>query len=262
VNKNVSPATQSLSLNALVYLYRHVLHIDLGDIDFLRTTRRFKNIPTVLSTDDVTALLNQMSGRIRVMASLLYGCGFRVNECTTLRIKDFDLSLKSITVRNSKGLKARVVPIPKRLINPLQSIIIHRKEQYINDKNQGAGYVYLPWAFQRKSPKAAMSFEWQYAFSSGVLRFDKKTQHWMRWHCSTSSLQKEVKSSAQKAHITKRVTCHTLRHSFATHLLQAGTNIRAIQELMGHKDLNTTMIYTHVLMSDYGGIESPLDSLH
>jgi integron integrase len=262
VSKKVSPSTQSQALNSLVFLYRTVLNVDLGDLDFLRTKRRFKNIPTVLSVDEVTLLLNRLKGKLRVMASLLYGSGLRVNECMTLRVKDIDLSLRSITVRNGKGMKARVVPIPLRLVKPIQSILIHRKEQHVVDINKGAGYVHLPWAFDRKSPKAAQSFQWQYIFCSGVLNEDKKTKHMMRWHCSASTLQKAVKKAADDVGISKRVTCHTLRHSFATHLLQSGTDIRTIQDLMGHKNLNTTMIYTHVILKDFEGLSSPLDTLH
>ncbi|EAR07592.1 integron integrase [Reinekea blandensis] len=259
--KRVSPSTQAQALNALVYLYRHVLEIDLGDIDFLRSQRRFKNIPTVLSQAEVTDLLNRIRGKLRVMDSLLYGSGLRVNECVTLRMKDVDLAMKSITIRNGKGLKARVVPIPERLVGPLQSVMVHRKEQHIQDTLQGAGYVQLPWAFDRKSPNAAQSIQWQFLFSSGVLNVDKKSGRKMRWHCSTSTLQKAVKKAAEQAQLTKRVTCHTLRHSFATHLLTTGTDIRTIQQLMGHKDLNTTMIYTHILMTDMRSVQSPLDRL-
>ena len=159
-------------------------------------------------------------------------------------------------------MKARLVPIPLRLIKPIQSILVDRKEQHIVDLNKGAGFVNLPWAFDRKSPKAAQIFQWQYLFCSGVLNEDKKTKRNMRWHCSASKLQKAVKRAADDVGISKRVTCHTLRHSFATHLLQSGTDIRTIQDLMGHKDLNTTMIYTHVILKDFNGLKSPLDSLH
>lgn len=261
VDRQVSPSTQAQALNALVYLYRGVLKEDIGDIDFLRTQRRFKNIPTVLSPDEVTAILNGISGRLRVMASLLYGAGLRVNECATLRMKDVDLPNKSITIRNGKGMKARVVPIPERLIEPLQRVMVARKLLHVQDVYKGAGFVDLPWAFARKSPKAAQSLQWQYVFASGVINEDKKSGQKMRWYCSTSTLQKAVRSATQKAQITKRVTCHTLRHSFATHLLKAGTDIRTIQQLMGHKDLNTTMIYTHIIMSDMKGVRSPLDEL-
>lgn len=191
--KKVSPSTQGQALNALVYLYRNVLLMDLGDIDFLRSSRRFKNIPTVLSAAEVSQLLNKLRGKVRVMASLMYGSGLRVNECVTLRMKDVDLAMKSITIRNGKGMKARVVPIPERLLVPIQSVMVHRKERHIQDTLQGAGYVYLPWAFERKSPKAAQSIQWQYLFSSGVINIDKKTGRKMRWHCSTSTLQKSVK---------------------------------------------------------------------
>jgi integron integrase len=261
VDRQVSPATQAQALNSLVFLYREVLKIEIGDIDFLRTQRRFKNIPTVLSQSEVTLVLNGISGRLREMASLLYGAGLRVNECATLPMKDIDLAMKSITVRNAKGMKARVVPIPERLVSPLQKVMIARKELHIKDIHKGAGFVDLPWAFARKAPKAAQSLQWQYVFASGVINQNKKSGEKRRWHCSTSTLQRSVRNASLNAQITKRLTCHTLRHSFATHLLKAGTDIRTIQQLMGHKDLNTTMIYTHIIMTDMKHVESPLDTL-
>jgi len=195
------------------------------------------------------------------MAALLYGSGLRVNECTTLRVQDIDLSLKTITVRNTKGRQARVVMIPNKLIHPLEKHLLSRKQLHVEDVYKGAGYVHLPDALARKYKNAATSFEWQYLFPSNAIRYDAKACVHRRWHCSTSTLQKAVRKAVKMIQLNKRVTCHTLRHSFATHLLESGCDIRTIQELMGHKDLNTTMIYTHVLRQGTRSVTSPLDSL-
>jgi integron integrase len=202
-----------------------------------------------------------MKGMTKLMACLLYGAGLRVFECSTMRVQDVDLAHKTITVRNGKGRKARVVMIPDRLINSLQNHLIWRKQLHLNDVHSGAGLVSLPDALSRKYKNAATSFEWQYLFPSSILRRSKNNTLKMRWHCSVSTLQKAVRKAVIPLQLNKRVTCHTLRHSFATHLLESGHNIRTIQELMGHKDLNTTMIYTHVLRQGTSGVTSPLDRL-
>lgn len=261
VDKKVAGTTQSQALNGIVFLYKNVLQIDPGDLDFLRQVRRFKNIPTVLSKEEVKLLLNQMTGKTRLMAALLYGAGLRVNECATLRVQDIDLALKTITVRNTKGQKARVIMLPDKLLKPMECHLIWRKKMHIDDINAGAGYVWLPDALSRKYKNAPTSFQWQYLFPSNRLHQASPNQPFYRWHCSTSTLQKAVRRTARKIDLNKRITCHTLRHSFATHLLELGTDIRTIQELMGHKDLNTTMIYTHVLRQGSRSVTSPLDLL-
>lgn len=260
-NKQVSGSTQSQALNAIVFLYKQVLRIDLGDLSYLRNVRRFKNIPTVMSRGEVRELLNLLNGRTYLMASLLYGAGLRVNECVTLRVQDVDLSLKTLTVRNTKGYQARVVIIPQTLSEPLAKHLLWRKTLHINDLNSGAGYVSLPDALNRKYKNAATSFQWQYLFASTKLHRADKEQPFYRWHSSSSTLQKAIRKAAKILCLNKRITCHTLRHSFATHLLESGTDIRSIQELMGHKDLNTTMIYTHVLRQGVKSVKSPLDAL-
>jgi integron integrase len=260
-DKKVAGTTQAQALNGIVFLYKHVLRIDIGELNFLRNVRRFKNIPTVLSKEEVRELLARMSGRTKLMAAFLYGGGLRVNECSTLRVQDLDLALKTLTVRNTKGQQARVIMIPDRLIKPLQRHLLWRQQLQVNDLNRGAGYVELPDALARKYKNAPTSFQWQYLFPSSALKRPGKDQPLYRWHCSTSTLQKAVRKAARELNLNKRVTCHTLRHSFATHLLQGGTDIRSIQELMGHKDLNTTMIYTHVLKQGARAITSPLDQL-
>ena len=261
VNRKVSGTTQATALNAIVFLYKQILEIDLGDFDFIKTVRRFKNIPTVLSREEVSALFGQLTGREKLKAALMYGAGLRVSEVSTLRVQDIDLSLKTITVRNTKGMQARVVMIPDRLIRPLEKHLIWRRQLHLNDLYSGGGYVDLSDALSRKYKNAPTSFEWQYLFPSNTQRYSKKENVYYRWYSSVRTLQKAVSRAAKQIQISKRVSCHTLRHSFATHLLEAGTDIRTIQELMGHKDLNTTMIYTHVLRQGARQVKSPLDSL-
>lgn len=261
VKRKVSGTTQATALNAIVFLYKQILEIDLGDFDFIKTVRRFKNIPTVLSRDEVSSLFGQLKGKEKLKAALMYGAGLRVTEVSTLRAQDIDLNLKTITVRNTKGMQARVVMIPDRLIRPLEKHLIWRRQLHINDLYSGGGYVDLPDALSRKYKNAPTSFEWQYLFPSNTQRYSREEKVYYRWHSSVRTLQKAVSKAAKQIHINKRVSCHTLRHSFATHLLESGTDIRTIQELMGHKDLNTTMIYTHVLRQGTRQVKSPLDSL-
>lgn len=260
-HKRTSGTTQAQALNALVFLYRQVLKLDVGDLNYLRNVRRFKNIPTVLGKDEVVRLFRKMEGSTKLMACLLYGAGLRVNECVTLRVQDIDFSHKTITVRNAKGKQARVILIPKRLLKPLEQHLLQRRRLHIDDLNSGAGHVELPNALARKYKNASIRFEWQYLFPSNTLRKDFSTNVIKRWHCSTSTLQKAIRKAVHSIQLNKRVTCHTLRHSFATHLLEGGTDIRTIQELMGHKDVRTTMIYTHVLKNNMRSVTSPLDLL-
>jgi len=261
VNKKVSGTTQATALNGIVFLYKQVLEIDLGDFDLIKTVRRFKNIPTVLSRDEVTSLFGQLKVKEKLKAALMYGAGLRVTEVSTLRVQDLDLSLKTITVRNTKGMQASVVMIPDRLIRALEKHLIWRRQLHLNDLYSGGGYVDLPDALSRKYKNSPTSFEWQYLFPSNTQRYSKEEKVYYRRYSSVRTLQKAVSKGAKQIQINKRVSCHTLRHSFATHLLESGTDIRTIQELMGHKDLNTTMIYTHVLRQGARQVKSPLDSL-
>jgi len=260
-HKRTSGTTQAQALNALVFLYKQVLKLDVGDLNYLRNVRRFKNIPTVLGKEEVVQLFRKMEGTTKLMAGLLYGAGLRVNECVTLRVQDIDLTHKTITVRNTKGQQARVILIPQRLLKPLERHLLQRRRLHIDDLNSGGGYVELPNALARKYKKASIRFEWQYLFPSKATRKDLNTEVIKRWHCSTSTLQKAIRKAVNTIHLNKRVTCHTLRHSFATHLLESGIDIRTIQELMGHKDVRTTMIYTHVLKNNMRSVTSPLDLL-
>jgi integron integrase len=257
----VAAATQAQALNALVFLYKHVLHLDVGEMDDLRDIKRFKNIPTVLSRDEMKTLLAGLQGQPAIMAGLLYGAGLRVNECITLRVQDLDLAHRLLTVRNTKGQKARVVPLPQRLLSPLQQHLVWRQQLHVDDRMRGWGIVELPGALHRKYPQANTQFEWQYLFPSTSVRKDTTTGQVRRWHCASSTLQKALRRAVRQTQLYKRVTCHTLRHSFATHLLESGTDIRTIQELMGHSSVKTTMIYTHLVNKQALSTRSPLDTL-
>jgi len=244
VNKHVSASTQSQALNAIIFLYKQVLKIELDDLDNIHRPKRFEYIPTVLSQSEVKSLLALITGRPGLAARLLYGTGMRINECVTLRVQDIDIENKTICIRNTKGKKSRVTLLPNQLIKPITQHLLWRKQLHVNDINRGWGYVDLPNALHRKFPNAHTQFEWQFVFPSATIRQDAKQLHiYRRWYMSKSTLAKSIRKAVNACNITKRVTAHTLRHSFATHLLQAGTDIRTIQQLMGHKDLKTTMIY-------------------
>ncbi len=260
VERNVAASTQNLALNALVFLYDQVLHQPIGEIGNFTRARRPRKIPVVLSRSETSHLLEQLQGSHHLMTSLLYGAGLRLMECIRLRIHDIDFDYNQITVRGGKGQKDRVVPLPQRLISPLQEQMQRVEQLHQQDLEQGFGAVYLPGALNRKYPNAATEWGWQYLFPSSRLSVDPRTGITRRHHLHESSLQKGVKRAARAAGLTKSVSCHTLRHSFATHLLESGTDIRTLQELLGHADVSTTMIYTHVL-NQGAGVQSPLDQL-
>jgi integron integrase len=258
VRHGVSAATQNQALNAIVFLYRHVLKIDLGDFDAVRA-KRPKRVPVVLSRAEVRALLDQMHGMTRLMAQLMYGSGLRVSECCRLRVKDLDLERMQITVRAGKGDKDRVVMLPEAVREELAEQVKWRERLHERDLKQGCGGVELPGAFARKDPSAAMSLAWQFLFPSRRVSRPAEGAPPLRYHAHPTSLQRAVKAAAAAAGIAKRVTCHTLRHSFATHLLEAGYDVRSVQKLLGHSKLETTMIYTHVMETGVSGVRSPLD---
>jgi len=230
-------------------------------MDELRRVKRFKNLPTVLSRDEVKSILDRMQGQTGILASLLYGAGLRVHESVTLRVQDIDLSRRTITVRNTKGQKARIIPLPQRLNESLKKHLLWRQKLHVDDRMRGWGYVVLPGALHRKYVSANTAFEWQYVFPSSSVRKDSKSNEMRRWHCSSSTIQKALKQAVDQAGLNKRVTCHILRHCYATHLLEAGTDIRTIQELMGHSNVKTTMIYTHLVSNTVLKTRSPLDML-
>lgn len=259
--RKVAAATQKQALNALVFLYKKVLDIDLGEGIAPTRTKRRRNLPTVLTQAEVTRLLGHMAGKHALMAKLLYGCGLRLMECVRLRIKDVDFGQGRVFIRNSKGGKDRTVNLPDVIQSELQAqiedvITLHRE-----DRRAGFGEVYIPAALSRKYPQAARETGWQYVFPSKKLSKDPRSDKTRRHHVLESGLQKAVKLALNRAKIYKKAGCHTFRHSFATHLLEAGTNIRVVQQLMGHADVKTTEIYTHVMKKDIDSVKSPLDLL-
>jgi integron integrase len=255
VNGNVSAGTQNQGLAALLFLYR-VLGMELGDIEMVRA-KKDKRLPTVLSVDEVMRLLENMTGVYRIMAEIMYGGGLRLSECLKLRVKDVDLFNRTITLRDTKSNRDRVTCLPASVIPALQLHLAKMQAQHTEDLANGYGEVELPFALERKYPAAPFEWKWQYIFSAAQFSTDPRSGHVRRHHIFETSIQRAVKNAARKAGINKLVGPHTLRHCFATHLLEGGTDIRTIQDLLGHKDLKTTMIYTHVV----GGaaVRSPLD---
>ncbi len=260
VERNVAASTQNQALNALVFLYDQVLEQAVGEIGGFARAKRPRRVPVVLSRVETGRLLEQMQGVQWLMASLLYGSGLRLMECLRLRIMDVDFELNQITIRAGKGQKDRLVPLPQRLVVPLQAQLEETRQLHQQDLALGFGEVHLPAALSRKYPGAAREWGWQYLFPSSRLSVDPRSGQTRRHHVHESGLQKGVKRAARSAGLTKTVSCHTLRHSFATHLLESGTDIRTLQELLGHADVSTTMIYTHVL-NQGAGVQSPLDML-
>jgi len=258
VDEQVAASTQNQALSALLFLYREVLHQELGPVDALRA-KKPKRLPTVLTRDEVQRLLGQMSGTHQLMARLLYGSGLRLMECLRLRVKDLDFDYRTVTVRDGKGEQDRVTVLPDSLIAPLQEHLLRVKRLHDQDLARGQGAVYLPDALERKYPNAHREWGWQYLFPSDRLSVDPRTGAVRRHHLDESGLQKAIRQAAQRAGIPKPVGPHTLRHSFATHLLEAHYDIRTVQELLGHKNVRTTMIYTHVLQRGGLAVRSPLD---
>ncbi len=262
VNRRVASSTQSQALNALVFFYKQVMNwtaLELGEFAHSKKPRR---LPVVLTRDEVQALLAALANPThQLMANLLYGCGLRLMECVRLRTQDIDFGYQQILVRNAKGGKDRVVPLPRTLVTSLQTQLQQTKAMHQADLDNGLGEVYLPDALARKYPAAAKAFQWQYLFPSPRISTDPRSGAVRRHHVHENGLQKAIKQTAGKAGINKRVNCHALRHSFATHLLESGYDIRTVQELLGHADVSTTMIYTHVLNRPGVAVASPLDLL-
>lgn len=260
-DRHVSVATQSQALNALVFLYRRVLEIDLGDIGEYRPASRPKRLPVVLSVDEVRRLLEHMHGTTWMIASLLYGSGLRLHEALSLRIQDVDLDRNIITIRRGKGNKDRAAILPTSLRAALAQQVEHVRRLHRRDIAAGYGEVYLPDAIERKYPNACRETGWQFLFPSTTIGACPRTGVLRRHHLHDSALSKAIKSAARAADIRKRVGAHVLRHSFATHLLESGTDIRTIQQLLGHAHVSTTQIYTHVATTGAAGVMSPLERL-
>jgi integron integrase len=257
----VSASTQNQAFNALLFLYRHILHTEMDDLTSVVRAKRKMNLPTVLSRDEVKKLLSFLDGPYLFMAQLMYGCGLRLMECLRLRIKDVDLENDLLMVRSGKGEKDRALMIPEKIKEELSKHVASVKEVHDQDVKMGYGEVSLPDALEKKYPGAPKEWGWQWMFPAEKLSVDPRTGKVMRWHIHPSAIQRAVKEAVMKAGVPKMASCHTLRHSFATHLLEAGHNIRTIQELLGHKHVNTTMIYTHVIRKKPSEIRSPLDGL-
>lgn len=261
VKRNVAASTQNQALNALSFFYKNILDKPLGELDNFSRAKKPKRLPTVLTKAEVSQLLKNLTGTHSLMASLLYGTGMRLMECVRLRVQDVDFEYQQIIIRNGKGLKDRVVPLPTSLMEPLKERLITTKARHQKDLENNLGETYLPNALSIKYPNAAKEWKWQYVFPSGQLSVDPRSNKVRRHHIHENSLQKAIKKASDKAELIKRVNCHALRHSFATHLLESGYDIRTVQELLGHADVSTTMIYTHVLNKGGRGVISPLDGL-
>jgi integron integrase len=257
--RNVAAATQNQALSAIIFLYGEVLRQPLPWLDGLERARRPARIPTVLTAEEVQRLLGRMQGTKWLMASLLYGAGLRLRECLKLRVKDVDFEYRQILVRDGKGAKDRVTMLPQSVTEPLKAHLQQAKVLHDRDIVEGFGEVELPDALRRKYPRAAYEWGWQFVFPSYKLSTDPRTGVIRRHHVYENYLVRGVKQAARAAGIHKHVSCHTLRHSFATHLLENGYDIRTVQELLGHSDVSTTMIYTHVLNKGGRGLKSPLD---
>jgi integron integrase len=257
----VAASTQRQALNAIVFLYRDVLQKPLDDEIAPARSKRSPRPPTVLTGEEVGRLLGAMKGRHALMAKLLYGAGLRLLECIRLRIQDVDFGQNLIFVRGGKGAKDRSTMLPEPIKEELRDQIEVVKALHHEDLTEGFGEVYIPEALARKYPNAARQTGWQYVFPAKSRSLDPRSGREMRHHVLESGLQKAVKTAAQRAGIEKRVGCHTLRHSFATHMLEQGVNIRVLQTLLGHSDVRTTEIYTHVMNRDIRGLKSPLDRL-
>lgn len=261
VRGNVTASTQNQALNAILFLYREVLKIDLPWMNGIQRAKKPSRLPVVFTRSEVKGLLAQLDGTLWLMASLIYGSGMRLMECVRLRVKDLDFHYKQIIIRDAKGQKDRVTMLPESLIDSLRNHLVRVKERHERDLQDGFGRVYLPHALDRKYPNAGREWGWQYVFPARSRSRDPRTKVVRRHHFAEDSLQRALKNAIRMAGIIKPGTTHVLRHSFATHLLEDGYDIRTLQDLLGHQDLNTTMIYTHVLQKGGRAARSPLDSL-
>ena len=259
VQGNVAASTQNQAMNAILFLYRHVLKQDLGWLEDVTRAKQPARLPVVLTVPEVQAVLARLDGQHWVMASLLYGSGLRLMECLRLRVQDLELTRRELIVRDGKGSKDRITLLPDKLIQPLQIQLERAKALHQQDLRQGFGAVYLPDALERKYPNANREWAWQYVFPADKRSIDPRSGVERRHHLGETALQQAVRNAVRQAGIDKPASCHTLRHSFATHLLANGYDIRTVQELLGHKDVRTTMIYTHVLNRGGKGVRSPLD---
>jgi integron integrase len=261
VSRNVSASAQNQAFSSIIFLYKQVLGTPLADPVKALRAKKYAYIPQVLSVDEVRLLLAELRGTLQLMAQLTYGAGLRVSEVHRLRVQDLDFSTKRLLVRDGKGRKDRVTLIPSELVMTLQRHLLKVKGLHVEDLARGLGASVMPRAYALRMPNASKEFRWQFVFPSKKLFHDRKTGISGRWHLSTKTLQRAVRAAGQRAGIHKHFSVHTLRHSFATHLLQQGCDVRLIQSLLGHRSLNTTMIYAHIVDSHRLTVVSPLDHL-
>jgi len=261
VKDNVAASTQNQALAALLFLYRHVLGIEVGDLEDLIRAKKPARLPVVMTRDEVKAVLSVMKDDQKLMTMVLYGTGLRLNECISLRVQDLDFSRNSIIVHDGKGGKDRATMLPATLVQPLQEHLKRVQAIHKQDLKEGWGCVYLPASLEKKYPKAATEWIWQWVFPQAHRWRDTTKNIEGRYHVDASVLQRAVRDAVMLSGIQKHASCHTFRHSFATQLLENGYDIRTVQELLGHTDVRTTMIYTHVLNKGPGGVRSPLDGL-
>ena len=261
VKNRVSPTTQNQAFSAILFLYKEVLGIDMSewDIQALRAQER-KHIPTVLTKEEVKKIIFGTNGIYSLMTSLMYGCGLRMSELLSLRVKDIDFGFDKIYVWDSKSLRDRTLPLPKKLKTKLLAQVDTVKELHVKDLADGYGTVYMPYAFEKKYPNAGSETKWQFLFPMSKVSQDPRSKTIRRHHIHPQTFSRNIKQASQKANLNKRVTSHIFRHSYATHLLQAGIDLRTIQELLGHRSVETTMVYTHVVSQlNRTKVLSPLD---
>lgn len=261
VNKHVAASTQNQALSALLFLYKNVLNLELEWIDNVVRAKKPKRLPVVLSQNETTRLLNHLKGVHRLIGHLMYGSGMRLMETLRLRVQDIDFDYQQIIVRSGKGAKDRRTVLPHTLVSDLQLQLQNAKQLHELDISEGYGRVHLPHALAKKYPNANREWQWQYVFPSSKRSHEPITKQVGRHHIYETGFQRAIKQACKDSGITKRVSSHTLRHCFATHLLENGYDIRTVQELLGHKDVKTTMIYTHVMNKGANAVKSPLDAL-
>ena len=259
--RHVSASTQNQALAALLFLYRHVLDTPLATLENVVRAKRAQHLPVVLTRAEVAEILRRLNGPVRLMAWLMYGAGLRLLECAQLRVKDVDFATNQVVVRGGKGDKDRVTVLPATIKSDLANHLERVRRAHERDMREAAGWVELPSALAQKYPNAGREWGWQWVFPATRMYFDRVTGQRRRHHLHESVVQRAVKDAVRRAGLTKRASCHSFRHSFATHLLEDGYDIRTVQELLGHKDVSTTMIYTHVLNRGALGVRSPADRL-
>lgn len=261
IERKVAPSTQKQAFNSLLFLCRFILDIEIENLNQVVKSTKNKKLPVVLSSKEIKSIFTHLEGTKLLMLQLIYGSGMRLDECLSLRIKDIDLEDKTITIRSAKGNKDRVTILPQFLISYIENHLISIRELYNKDRNKNVEGVELPGALKNKYPTAGKEWQWFWVFPSQKLSIDPKTQLIRRYHLYPSTLQKSFHRALNKSTVNKRASIHTLRHSFATHLVEAGYDIRTIQELLGHSNISTTMIYTHVATKNKLSVISPFDKL-